>query len=144
MEKIQLQPPLWCPNPKSLKTHSKFAQLDYVCLRYQTDLIANILGREQHFDSMKTIFYLQWLSRPNLVNFGPQTTNHVGSCQTFGPYCTTRVFFTSRRYALRSLSYRNSAWLSVRPSVCLSHSWTVSTWFDLRSLFLHHMVAPWF
>ena len=23
--------------------------------------------------------------------------------------------------------------LSVRPSVCLSHSWTVSTWFDLRS-----------
>jgi len=27
-------------------------------------------------------------------------------------------------------------------SVCLSHSWTVSTRFDLRSWFLHHMVAP--
>jgi len=38
--------------------------------------------------------------------------------------------------------------LSVRPSVhlsvCLSHSWTVSTWFDLRSWFLHHRVAPSF
>jgi len=32
--------------------------------------------------------------------------------------------------------------LSVRPSVC--HSWTVSTWFDLRSWFFHHMVAPSF
>ena len=28
--------------------------------------------------------------------------------------------------------------------VCLSHSWTVSIWFDLRSWFLHHMVAQWF
>jgi len=34
--------------------------------------------------------------------------------------------------------------LSVRPSVRLSHSWTVSTRFDLRSWFLHHMVAPSF
>jgi len=38
--------------------------------------------------------------------------------------------------------------LSVCPSVCLSvslsHSWTVSTWFDLRSWFLHHRVAPSF
>ena len=34
--------------------------------------------------------------------------------------------------------------LSVCPSVCLSHSCTVSTWFDLRSSFLHHMVAPSF
>jgi len=34
--------------------------------------------------------------------------------------------------------------LSVCPSVCLSHSCTVSTWFDLRSWFLHHMVAPSF
>ena len=38
--------------------------------------------------------------------------------------------------------------LSVRPSVCLSvrlsHSWTVSTWFDLPSRFLHRMVAPSF
>ena len=38
--------------------------------------------------------------------------------------------------------------LSVRPSihlsVCLSHSWPVSTRFDLRSWFLHHRVAPSF
>jgi len=34
--------------------------------------------------------------------------------------------------------------LSVRPSVCHTHSWTVSTRFDLRSWFLHHMVAPSF
>ena len=33
---------------------------------------------------------------------------------------------------------------SVCPSVCLSHSWTVSTWLDLRSWFLHRMVAPSF
>ena len=39
------------------------------------------------------------------------------------------VFFTVRRYALHGLSYRNS----VCPSVRLSHSWTVFTWFDLRS-----------
>jgi len=32
--------------------------------------------------------------------------------------------------------------LSVCPSVCLLHSWTVSTRFDLRSRFLHHIVAP--
>jgi len=41
--------------------------------------------------------------------------------------------FTVRRYALHSLSYRNSVRLSVCLSVLLSHSWTVSTWFDLRS-----------
>ena len=34
--------------------------------------------------------------------------------------------------------------LSVRLSVCLSHSCTVSTWFNLRSWFLHHMVATSF
>ena len=34
--------------------------------------------------------------------------------------------------------------LSVRLSVCLSHSWTVSTWFDLQSWFLHHRVDPSF
>jgi len=32
--------------------------------------------------------------------------------------------------------------VSVILSVCLSHSCTVSTWFDLGSWFLHHMVAP--
>ena len=42
------------------------------------------------------------------------------------------------------LSVCLSVCLSVRPSVCLSHSCTVSTWFDLRSWFLHHMVAPSF
>jgi len=36
--------------------------------------------------------------------------------------------------AMHGLSYRNSVCLSVRPS----------TWFDLRSWFLHHMVAPSF
>jgi len=34
--------------------------------------------------------------------------------------------------------------LSVRLSFRLSHSCTVSTWFDLRSWFLRHMVAPSF
>ena len=37
--------------------------------------------------------------------------------------------FTVRHHALRSLSYHNC----VRLSVCQSHSWTVSTWFDLQS-----------
>jgi len=53
--------------------------------------------------------------------------------------------FTVRRYALHGLSYRNSVCLSVRPSVCpsvrLTHSWHVSTWFNLRSWFLHRVVA---
>ena len=53
-------------------------------------------------------------------------------------------FITVRRYALHGLSYRNSVRPSVRPSVCLSHSCTVSTWFNLRSWFLHHMVATSF
>jgi len=57
-------------------------------------------------------------------------------------HCTPRAVFTVRRSALHGLCDRNS----VRPSVCLfvrlSHSWTVSTSFDLRSWFLHHMVAP--
>jgi len=48
------------------------------------------------------------------------------------------LVFTVRRYVLHGLSYRNS----VRPSVRLSHSCTVSKWFNLRSWFLHHMVAP--
>ena len=48
---------------------------------------------------------------------------------------------TVRRYALHGLSYHRN---SVRPSVRLSHSWTVSTWFDLRSRFLHHVVAASF
>ena len=51
------------------------------------------------------------------------------------------IFITVRRYALHGLSYRNSVRPSVRLSVRPSHSWTVSTWFDLRSWFLHHMVA---
>ena len=45
--------------------------------------------------------------------------------------------FTVRRSALHGLCDRNSVRPSVRLSVCLSvclsHSWTVSTWFDLRS-----------
>ena len=40
------------------------------------------------------------------------------------PSCSTQVF-TVRRYALHGLCDRNS--------VRLSHSWTVSTRFDLRS-----------
>jgi len=52
--------------------------------------------------------------------------------------------FTVRRYALHGICYSNSVRPSVRPSVCLSHSWTVSTWFDLRSWFLYHRVAPSF
>jgi len=39
------------------------------------------------------------------------------------------TFITVRRYALHGLRDRNS----VSPSVRLSHSCTVSTWFDLRS-----------
>jgi len=41
--------------------------------------------------------------------------------------------FTVRRYALHGLCDRNSVRLSVCPSVRLSHSCTVFTWFDLRS-----------
>ena len=51
--------------------------------------------------------------------------------------------FTVRR-SLHGICYSNSVRPSVRPSVCLSHLWTVSTWFDLRSWFLHHRVAPSF
>jgi len=59
--------------------------------------------------------------------------------------CFIVSIFTVRLYALHGLSY----WNSVRPSVCLSavclsHSCTVSTWFNLRLWFLHHMVAPSF
>ena len=50
----------------------------------------------------------------------------------------TNNIFIVRRYALHGLCDRNSVCLFV----CLSHSWTVSTWFDLRSWFLHYMVAP--
>ena len=53
---------------------------------------------------------------------------------------TSKLFssiFTVRRSALHGLCDRNSVHPSVRLSVCLSvclsHSWTVSTWFDLRS-----------
>ena len=55
------------------------------------------------------------------------------------PSCAFRKksIFTVRRYALHGLCDRNSVCPSVRLSVCLSHSWTVSTWFDLRSWFLH-------
>jgi len=48
---------------------------------------------------------------------------------------TNNVFliFTVRRSALHGLCDRNSVRPSVCPSVRLSHSWTVSTWFNLRS-----------
>jgi len=55
--------------------------------------------------------------------------------------------FNCRFYHARAshgLCDRNSVCLSVRSSVCPSHSWTVSTWFDLWSWLLHHMVAPSF
>ena len=59
---------------------------------------------------------------------------------SYRPKSVLLWIFTARRNALRGLSYRNCVLLSVR----LSHSWSVSTWFELRSWFLHHMVAPWF
>jgi len=43
------------------------------------------------------------------------------------------LIFIVRRSALHGICDSNSVCLSVRLSVCLSHSWTVSTWFDLRS-----------
>jgi len=49
--------------------------------------------------------------------------------------------FIVRRYALHGLCDRKLN--SVCPSVCALVHCTVSTWFDdLRSRFLHHMVAP--
>ena len=54
------------------------------------------------------------------------------------------LIFTVRRCALHGLCDRNSVRPSVRLSVRLSHSWTVSTWFDLRSCFLRRMVVPSF
>ena len=53
-----------------------------------------------------------------------------------------KFVITVRRSALHGLCDTCSN--SVRLSVCLSHSWTVSTRFDLRSWFLHLMVAPSF
>jgi len=50
---------------------------------------------------------------------------------------------TVRRYSLHGLCDRNSVCPSVCPSVRLVDC-TVSTWFDLRSWFIHHMVAPSF
>jgi len=44
---------------------------------------------------------------------------------------TSSPVFTVRRSALHGLCDRNSVRPSVCPSVRLSHSWTVSTWFDL-------------
>ena len=59
-----------------------------------------------------------------------------------------KSIFTVRRYALNGICDRNSVSLSICLSVCLSHSWTqswtVSTWFDLRSWFIHPLVAPSF
>ena len=50
-------------------------------------------------------------------------------------YVRIFVVFTVRRYALHGLWDPNSVCpsvcLSVSLSVCPSHSWTVSTWFDL-------------
>jgi len=57
--------------------------------------------------------------------------------------CKHWSIFTVRR-SLHGICYSNSVCPSVCLSVCLSHSWTVSTWIDLRSWFLHHRVAPSF
>ena len=43
------------------------------------------------------------------------------------------ILITVRRYAVHGLWDGNSVCPSVCLSVCPSHSWTVSTWFDLRS-----------
>jgi len=73
-------------------------------------------------------------NRTDFTDFG-HCTNRL-SCLSY-----SFAIFTVRRSALHGLCDRNSVSLSVRPP---SHSWTVSTWFDLRSWFLHHMVAPSF
>jgi len=53
-------------------------------------------------------------------------------CDNFRKYRPILIIFTVRR-SLHGICYSNSVRPSVRLSVCLSHSWTVSTWFDLRS-----------
>ena len=65
-------------------------------------------------------------------------------CQVDQVSSLATYLFAVRRYALHGICDSNSVCLSVRLSVCLSHSWTVSTWFDLGSRFLDHMVAPSF
>jgi len=70
------------------------------------------------------------------------------SCLPSRLMVSLKCFITVRCSALHGLcdhnSVRPSVRLSVCPSVHLSHSWTVSTWIDLRLWFLHHMVAPSF
>jgi len=61
---------------------------------------------------------IRWLLRPTYVVF-------------VLVHCACTAVFTVRRYALHGLSYRNSVCPSVRPSVRLSHSCTVSTWFNM-------------
>ena len=80
----------------------------------------------RYYTFVMTILFLYSL----VVN---PTASGLGGLRTSIFLLSVIVFFTVRRYALHGLSYRNSVRMSVRPSVCLSHSWTVSTWFDLRS-----------
>ena len=72
----------------------------------------------------------------------------VGQCQNRSCFwlirSTTCRCWVAMRSDLAASTVSVIVILSVRLSVCLSHSWTVSTWFDLRSWFLHHRVAPSF
>jgi len=101
------------------------------------------------FDNLNSYAVMKWhlvlVSLPARKYFESSlwTAFSDGVSSISASYCMSyrmySLIFSARRYsALHGLSYRNS----VRPSVRLSHSWTVSTWFDLRSWFLRHMVAP--
>ena len=86
--------------------------------------------------------WLQWLASTCGWPTGGHTTHRQTSNQLAdvlyvpgGDLHPTSIF-TVRR-SLHGICYSNSVRPSVCPSVCLSvclsHSWTVSTWFDLRS-----------
>jgi len=81
---------------------------------------------------------------PRIWNALPQETTSAHSLSLFRQRLKSHLFRRSSRPRHLMFCYRAtlctvsvivilSVCPSVRPSVCLSHSWTVSTWFDLRS-----------
>jgi len=78
----------------------------------------------------------------------PISWRHTGWPKKFGTVYSVRLNFIDINRFLLCDAMRCTVFviviLSVRLSVCLTHLCTVSTWFDLRSWFLDHMVAPSF
>ena len=80
-----------------------------------------------------------------LYVYRPINTSHYNTATL---WCYWHVLFHQAGYSdcsyhfyQATLCIARSYRKSVCPFVCLSHSCTVHTWFDLRSWFLHHMAA---